>query len=452
MGLAVVAYFVAVASALIPAASDGVGGALGVVVMGVLGLVCALVVRRIDRRRGMSLPQIFLIAMAMRTIVATFVHYVIYNDQFLGLTGLFAPDEIAYLYQARINAERILGHAPQVAPEWLEEHWSAGFVHVVTWCFVLFGHVAIVPKMLASMLGAWTSTFTALIADELFPGTGRRAAWMSAVFPSLVLWTSMVLKDGPALFGAELVLLSVVLRFGRTRLGFPAAILMIACGTTSVAVSRSYEVGFLIFAVVGGMFIGGGRHFVRNVGLFVVVSIMLVFVLQRFVPQPVDFSGDESPLARVAAIRSGFAEGAGSAIKHDIVDVRSPVGLLMWLPIGLFYFFLSPIPFTGTSIISIATTPEMLVWYAFLPALWRGLRRAMRDHLRSSLPMLLYALVSSIGWSMLVTNVGTIYRFRAQILFIPLILIAYDQHTRAQARARLRTASDPVDLSRAVTR
>jgi hypothetical protein len=43
-------------------------------------------------------------------------------------------------------------------------------------------------------------------------------------------------------------------------------------------------------------------------------------------------------------------------------------------------------------------------------------------------------MISSVGWSIAVTNVGTIYRHRAQILFVPLILIASDQVRRRAAR------------------
>jgi hypothetical protein len=69
-----------------------------------------------------------------------------------------------------------------------------------------------------------------------------------------------------------------------------------------------------------------------------------------------------------------------------------------------------------------------------MPSLWRGLRRAVNDNLAATAPLLLYLLVSSIGWSMLVTNVGTLYRYRTQVLFVPLLLIAYDQMLRAHRR------------------
>jgi hypothetical protein len=433
MGIPLISWIVIVVIATIPAAMEGVGGVGGVLVAAAIGLVFLAVTVRMNRRWKLGLPQIFLIAMTARFLVAVVVEHVIYSDALVGRPGLFAPDERWYLYEARILAEQIVGHAPSFNTD---EYaiWDTSVARFAAYCFVAFGPVVLVPKLLISLLGAWTAVFSAIIGEEVLPGTGRRVGLLVAVFPSLILWSSMVLKDGPALFGVELILMAVTLKFGRSRISTVATAALVALGAAIIALTRSYEIVFVGAALVGALFLGKGRRVVRNFLIFVVLSLILVLIMQRSMSSPIDFTGDESPLARLAAIRTGFAEGAGSAVPHDIVDVRSPLGIALWLPIGLFFFFFAPIPFTGGSLISLATSPEMLVWYALMPSLWRGLRRAVNDNLAATAPLLLYLLVSSIGWSMLVTNVGTLYRYRTQVLFVPLLLIAYDQMLRAHRR------------------
>jgi hypothetical protein len=433
--IAVGLYLVACCVALGFAAADG--GALGASAMITLGVFSSVVIRRVEARRSADLTSMFLVALAARYLVAVLVEHVVYSPAALDRPGLFAPDELQYFYEARIYAEHLAGRLPSLDDE-INVVWSTAPMRIAGYCFYLFGAVNLVPKMLICTFGAWTSVLTALIAEELFPGSGRRAGWMTALFPSLVLWTSLVLKDGVALLGVEVFLTAFILRVGRTRLSAPLVVLLAVPGLGAIAASRAYEMGFLAAAVVGALLIGRGGRFGRNLGLYAVVSLALVLFMQRYIQQPVDFTGDESPLAKLAAIRSGFAEGTGSAIRHDIVDVRSPAGLVAWIPIGLAYFFFAPLPFTGGSIISAATTPEMLVWYAMLPSMWRGLRRASRERSVGFLVLFLFTMSSAIGWSILVTNVGTIYRFRAQIMFVLLILAAYDRCSRRSA-----TAVDP---------
>ena len=104
-------------------------------------------------------------------------------------------------------------------------------------------------------------------------------------------------------------------------------------------------------------------------------------------------------------MREGYAVGTGSAVNVNLVDTSTAAGLLMWVPVGLFYFYLAPIPFTGGSMASLATSPEMLVIYFLVPSIVRGLRTSLRDRFRTTMPLLVFVLASSVGWSMVVTMV-----------------------------------------------
>jgi hypothetical protein len=110
--------------------------------------------------------------------------------------------------------------------------------------------------------------------------------------------------------------------------------------------------------------------------------------------------------------------------------------LLKWIPVGVVFFFLAPLPFTSTSMLSLATSPEMIVWYALLPSAFRGLWAMLRGKRKEFWPVLLYVIAATVGWATAITNVGTMYRHRSQVLFFPLMLIAADQIRRREERTR----------------
>ena len=57
----------------------------------------------------------------------------------------------------------------------------------------------------------------------------------------------------------------------------------------------------------------------------------------------------------------------------------------------------------------------MLVWYALMPALVRGLRYTVRHRFREALPILTFAVILTLAYAVFQSNVGTAYRQRSQI-------------------------------------
>ena len=63
--------------------------------------------------------------------------------------------------------------------------------------------------------------------------------------------------------------------------------------------------------------------------------------------------------------------------------------LLLFLPLGLAYFFLSPFPWQITTVLKAIALPEMLLVYWLTPATIRGVRFVVRNHLRDCLLIVL---------------------------------------------------------------
>ena len=413
-----------------------VGATEGTALIGVMidvALVAASlpVLVALDRKFDVSLPAIFLLATAVRWAVAILIEQFVYTKY----PVLFAPDELHYDFAGWSYALYLAGKAPN---PYAGESWmSLGTIQLAGVFYYFAGHVPLVPKLFIGMAGAWGAVCTAILAHRVYPSVARRAGFIAALFPSLVLWSSLLIKEATSLLGAQIALVSFVYLRERFRLSLVA---LFALGLLIIARDRPYEMAFVVLAVAGSfVYAASGRRTARNMALVLVVGVVGVFVLQRTFQSPIEVDSDHSVIEQVAQIRAGYAIGTGSAIRHDLVNESSATGLLLWIPIGLAYFFFAPVPFTGGSAISLATSPEMIAWYLLIPFMLRGLKLCWRYRRRQLTPMFVYALSSSIGWSMLVTNVGTIYRYRAQVLFVPILFIAT---AWAQRRGELTAAPD----------
>jgi hypothetical protein len=412
---------------------------LSLAVTALLPIVVASVValQRLDRDGGLRLVGTFLLALSLRWVVAALIEGVIYSSP--DYRGLFAPDEMQYDYLGQLYADFLQGRAPDPLADAVSH--NAAIVPVIGVAYYVFGYVPFLPKMLNGLLGSWSAALTALIAARVFPtAVARRAGLLTALVPSLILWSSLITKDTTTLVGVQLGLLGFV----RGRLDGRSAAL-VAAGLALILPNRAYEAIFLVMPMVASLLLIDRRHLARNGALlFVLVAVALVVIQRTRALDAVSGGADLSTVERLNEIRTSYATGAGSAIDISIVDTSTVGGLALWMPIGLVYFFLAPLPFSGTSITSLATSPEMLIWYSFLPAAWRGLRAAWREGGREVRVLVFYAAFSSIGWAMVVTNVGTIYRYRAQVLFVPILFIALDQvRRRAQKRPRRKAFGAP---------
>src|SRR5581483_11351516 len=211
---------------------DGLGLALmaGIAVAAPSLWLCS----RLDRP-GLSLMAIFLVALALRWGVCAGINYLVYETR----PGLFAPDEIRYDYSGWMYCLYLEGKIPH---PW-DGGAVTGVIRLTGVSYYLLGHNVMVPKMIIGVLGAWSAALTALMAARLFPAAvARRAGWLAAVFPSLVLWSSVLMKDTTSLVGAQLALLGFLMI--SERFSLPALVLLFL-GVGVISYERPYEIIFV---------------------------------------------------------------------------------------------------------------------------------------------------------------------------------------------------------------
>ena len=128
-------------------------------------------------------------AFFVRAVVALVIHLFV-------TPGLFAPDESTYDFRGELLAKYWRGEIP-VDPinDFLGE--GKGYYYIVAAVYFPFGQLPLLPKL----LNAWIGSLAVL---ELFRLTrliggnetaALRAAKFMAFFPSIILWSSVMVRD-----------------------------------------------------------------------------------------------------------------------------------------------------------------------------------------------------------------------------------------------------------------
>jgi hypothetical protein len=142
-------------------------------------------------------------------------------------------------------------------------------------------------------------------------------------------------------------------------------------------------------------------------------------------------------LERLQVTRADQATWGQSAFGRDL-DVSTPVGAIRALPVGLVYLLFAPFPWSISGLRQALVLPEMLAWYALMPAFVRGLRIAARDRLRDVLPVIVFAGSLTVAYALFQGNVGTAYRQRTQVtmFFFVFMGVGLSEEARRRALAR----------------
>jgi len=290
-------------------------------------------------------------------------------------------------------------------------------------------------SVLNSLVGTLSAVLLFRIGRRLFDEVvARRAALFTLYFPSMIVWSSMALKD--ALVGMAILL--TTLYCIRLRQRFSAAnVIGVLIPIVAIYPIRFYLVYFLVASVVGTMVINrSGRRFAGVSKQLALVGILVVLVggvgLTSNARQDLEYFD----LGRVSSYRRGMATTANSAFSGD-ADVSTPGKALVFLPIGVTALLWSPFPWQMVSLRPILTLPEMLFWWGCIPALFRGMRFAVRQRFGDVSPILIFVATLLVGYSLAMGNVGAAFRMRAQILNLLFLFASLGHYLRIVRVKRL---------------
>ena len=370
---------------------------------------------------GSFLLKLFISALLVRLILGTII-FVSHGQDFFG------GDAITYDFFGVAQLQGWGGdrYAQSVADTFVRS-WSAsgwGMVYLVAGIYGIIGRNMLAVQFVNSVFGAATAVVISLCAHHVFKNlrVARLTGLAVAFYPSLVLWSSQGLKDGPNVFFLALCMLAT-LRLGE-KLSFKY-IAVLGCSLLAVLSLRFYVFYMICFAV-GGAFVIGMQtltttSFFRQLTAIVVLGLAFTYLgVTRSASIQFERFGN---LETVQRSRDDAARSAESGFGKD-VDVSTTSGALSAIPQGLVYLLFAPFPWQLISLRQSLTLPEMIIWWASFPMLVLGLWFSLRYRLRMISPILIFMCMLSLSYSVFQGNVGTAYRQRSQLLVFYFVFVA----------------------------
>ncbi|MBV9925954.1 MAG: glycosyltransferase family 39 protein [Acidobacteria bacterium] len=395
------------------------GGASAVVLCAACAYVAGLLLSRGEGEQRSFLIKVFVGGLLVRMAVGAVING-------FQLQEFFGGDAFTYDYygQAVLDAYRfkkgVLDTDVQV---WVSgSGW--GMLYIVASIYAIVGRNMLAVQFFNAVLGAATAPLIFLCARQIFQNqrVAKLAALSVAFYPSLVLWSSQALKDGPIVFILALTMLATL------RLGERLSVkYMLVLGFSLFAVlSLRFYVFYMLAAAAGGAFLIGMRpqtsqSIARTLAIVLALGLGLTyFGVTRMASSTFEQYGN---LEAVQRSRADLAHSANTGFGRD-VDVSTTSGAISAIPLGLAYLLFAPFPWQLASLRQSITLPEMIVWWGAFPLLIIGIWFTLKHRFRQAMPILLFTTMLTLAYSIFQGNVGTAYRQRSQILVFYFIFVA----------------------------
>ncbi len=386
--------------------------------------------------------KIFLIGLAVRLVFGVLVYAMDWRE-------FFGGDAMTYHFRGLALLEYWMGLIPPDAPELLRATSMAGpgwgMTYLTGTLYFIFGDNFLAAQTFCAALGAATAPLAYACAEKIFQNrrVARLTAFGVALFPSFVIWSGQLMKDGLIIF---LLVLSILMVMSLQEKFSYLAVVILVLALGGIITLRFYIFYMVVVAVAGSFIIGvtnSPASLVRRVAALVVMGVALTYLGVTSTATS-DFER-YADLERIQISRDDLARSAESGFGEDI-DVSTTQGALTALPIGFIFLMLAPFPWMMTNLRQAITLPEVLLWYAMIPfGVW-GIWYSIKHKLRAALPILLFSVMLTLVYSIFQGNVGTAYRQRTQIqvflfMFIAVGWVLYkerkeDRKLLAQAKRR----------------
>jgi len=393
------------------------------VVIGVLILFSAILLHRTrgqleSMRDEATKEKQFLISLVLAGLIARIA--VAAAIRAVGIQAFLAPDEGTFHINGYQFSLWLAGESPYMISVKFQNTLQVGYFYLVGVFYHVFGVHRFPPILLNCLVGALAAVPVYRIASHL---GGVRAARPAAIlvtfFPSVLLWSTLLIRDSLVV----LVLLSILATVMELRVAFSTRgiakllILFVALGLL-----RQYL--FLVLAGMAALSFVVGRT--GRTGRTIAVGVVAVLALAALMHSS-GFGVGELERASLEQLNmqrryNSNAADAKTSIMPE-VDISTPKRALFYLPIGIVYFLFSPFPWQVLSVRQALAIPDVLLWYGLLPTMFLGLRSLVRHRFRDAVPLLALIACITVLYALVEGNVGIIFRHRAQVI-APMMVIA----------------------------
>jgi hypothetical protein len=384
----------------------------------VTATIAVLIINR-HKDEGEFLVQVFLLGLFFRMLLGVTI-YTFDWGAFLGGDSR-TYDQLGYtllqVWQGEISlTDEYARRATTVGGS----GW--GMYYMVATIYAIFGRNPLAAQMFSSVIGAAAAPAAYFCAIRVFHNkrVAKASAVIIALFPSLILWSCQLLKDGFIIF--LLILTMALVMQLQEKFDYISLALLILTLFCIIAL-RFYIFYMVAIAVVGSFVIGlsnSAPAIIRRTLVIVFIGLGLTYLgILRTANTDLEKYGT---LESVQRSRQNLAE-AESGFGEDL-DVSTTAGAIAAIPIGFLYLMLAPFPWQITNFRQAITLPEQLLWWCSIPFLLSGLWYTVRYKLRGAIAILIFTIMLTLAYSIFQGNVGTAYRQRAQIQVFLFIFIA----------------------------
>lgn len=389
--------------------------------------VAMICTSRLPRDEQRFVTTWLLVALALRMAAATVFATI-------PATRLFHEDAGGYEYSGMRIALGWKGLAPpydlsDVLPQ------NYGYPYLCAGVYYALGQFAPLVSYLNCVIGMVTVYMVYRLARQLFhPLVARRAAVLTAIIPSMVLWSSIAIKD-PLM--ALLILIGLSSCVSLKRRFSVWSVIGIAFSLIAVQPIRFYMIYFLGFAVLTSLLLERGIGVLSGfTKQLVIAGVFIALLVMVGVAGRAQAGLEVMSLERVSSFRHGMAVTAKSGFNAD-ANISTPTAALLFLPVGLAELLLGPFPWQFGSLRALMAAPETIYWWLLFPSVLRGMWWMLRKRFADTSPLLLFAVTMTAAYSLVQGNVGSGFRQRAQIFIILFIFAALGDYRRRCQRAGL---------------
>jgi hypothetical protein len=306
---------------------------------------------------------------------------------------------------------------------------------------VVFYLTNVSSRLAAAAFNCFTGALTVIIAyhtaKALFSERiATRVGWWTCLFPSLILWSAQTLKE-PVVILLESLAVYGCVALQRREFSFRHSFLILASIVLLIPfrfyaaylVSATIILSFILGRMGSGRQLSAGRLFGS---LAIAASVLLLSTSLMGQERDRELRAQYS-LEGIERFRNNAAIGQGSGVKLDY-DLHTPGGLAASLAVGSLHLLLAPFPWqlASGSLRMLVVAPEVLLWWwLFFTGILPGFKYALRWRFRDVLPLLFLIIGFGLLYSLMFSNVGLVYRQRAQLLPWLLIFAVVGREYRA---------------------
>lgn len=352
-------------------------------------------------------------------IALRFVGAVIFNVT--KFNRAVAPDSDGYAYYGRMIAtswknpafslEGVVGYNPRSFYQHLN-----GVIY-----YIADVNPSIPLSFLNAFIGVLAAWLISRLAYHLYGGlAAKRAFILAAFYPSIVLWTSINLRDAwsfALLTGALLAAQAL-----RDRLT-PTRVVLLLGLFAAMPFVRGYLLALVGAGVLASYLVVRVRRLPAALATLAALTAFLLLAANQL---GVELSVDiEDRLETMERMRNGLAYGRSAF--DTSMSISTPAGAALYLPIGVANFLFSPFPWRINSWRQIIALPEAFLTYWLV---FHAVRQMITD-VRRRLPdvaVQLFVVVSlTCAYGLVEGNEGTAFRHRAHALLVFIIFAAASQ-------------------------